>query len=166
MTQRDVGTAAIKLVGVYFALRVVALYVALMVTPYLTDPEAFTLSDAQLSATITSAVGNLVIAAVCLLAAGRVAAMLFPLTPMPLTGSRRDLLVVGIALIGVWVAADGVVALLRAGGAYVYYTQQGLPASSLERSWPQVVANVAALMVGGGLAFAAPRLAARLGRDR
>lgn len=163
--QRDVGAAAIKLIGVYFAVRVVALYAALMVTPYVTSPEAFSLTDAQLSATITSAVGSLAAAVLCLFGADRVAMLLFPLTPMPLSGSRRDLLVVGSALIGVWVAADAAIALLRAGGSYAYYLQQGLPTSSLERSWPQVVANVAALTVGGGLAWSARRLGPWLAAD-
>ncbi len=69
---------------------------------------------------------------------------------------------VGIALIGVWVAADAAVALLQAGGSYVYYLQQGLAPSSLERSWPHVVANAVTLATGVALAWSARALAARL----
>lgn len=53
MTPRDAGTVAIKLFGVYFALRVMALYVALMVRPYLISPAAFSSSDPLLEASIS-----------------------------------------------------------------------------------------------------------------
>lgn len=86
----------------------------------------------------------------------------FAPTPLAITGTRRDVLCVGIALLGVWTAADGVVAILRAGGAFVYYSQQPIPASSLERSWPQVVANLATVVAGTILARSARRLVIRL----
>ena len=41
MTLRDAGAAAITLLGLYFASRVVSLYFALMLTPYLVSPQAY-----------------------------------------------------------------------------------------------------------------------------
>lgn len=162
ITQRDVGAAAIKLIGLYFASRVVALYAALMVTPYLMSAQAFSSSDPLLAASISSAVGNFAVAVTFLFGADRIAAALFTPTEVPPSGSRRDLLFAGIALIGVWLAADAAAALLRAGGSYLYYVQQDLPTASLVRSWPQVAANVASLAMGVGLALSARRVATRL----
>ena len=162
MTLRDAAAAAITLMGLYFAGRVVALYAALMVTPFILSPQAFSSSDPALAASLTSGVGNLALALIGLLGARRIAATFSAPTPLAITGTRRDVLCVGIALLGVWTAADGVVAILRAGGAFVYYSQQQIPASSLERSWPQVVANLATVVAGTVLARSARRLAIRL----
>ncbi len=54
------------------------------------------------------------------------------------------------------------VALLRSAGAMVYYSQQQIPAASLERSWPLVVANVVTLATGVAVALSARTLTARL----
>ncbi len=164
MTLRDTAAAAITLMGLYFAGRVGALYAALMVTPFILSPEAFSRGDPALAASVASGVGNLVLALIGLLGAKRIAATFFAPTPLTIAGTRRDVLCVGIALLGVWMAADGVVAILRAGGALIYYSQQQIPASSLERSWPQVVANLAAVVAGTILALSARRLAIRLDR--
>ena len=162
VTERDLGAAVIKVFGLYFASRVVSLYVALMVTPYLLSPEAFVASDPQLAASISSAAGNFGVALIGVFGANRLAAWLFAATPVMVDGTRRDALSVGVALIGVWLACDALIALMRAGGAYAYYVQQDLPRASLERSWPQVVANLAALATGAALALSARKVATRL----
>ena len=162
MTLRDAAAAAITLMGLYFAGRVVALYAALMATPFILSPDAFSSDDPALAASLASGAGNLVLALIGLLGARRIAATFFVPTPLSITGTRRDVLCVGIALLGVWMAAEGVVAILRAGGGFIYYSQQQIPASSLERSWPQVVANLATVMAGTILAPSARRLATRL----
>jgi hypothetical protein len=53
-------------------------------------------------------------------------------------------------------------ALLRSAGAIVFYTQQQIPATSLERSWPQLVANAVTFATGVLVAMSARALAARL----
>jgi hypothetical protein len=162
MTLRDAGAAAIKLLGVYFASRVVALYFALMLTPYLISPAAFSMRDPALATSVASAVGNLAVALIALFGADRIAARLFPLTPLAVGLSRHDLLRVGIALLGVWMCLDAVTALLRAAGAMVFYWQLEVPNASLERSWPQALANVFSLAAGVVVARSARRLANRL----
>ena len=161
MTLRDAATAAITLMGLYFAGRVIALYAALMVTPFILSPQAFSSSDPALATSVASGVGNLVLALIGLLGARRLAAMFFSPTPLAIAGTRRDVLFVGIVLLGVWMAADAVSALLRSAGAIVFYSQQQIPAASLQRSWPQVVANLAAVVGGTILALSARRLATR-----
>ena len=162
MTLRDAAAAAITLMGLYFAGRVIALYAALMVTPFILSPEAFSSGDPALAASLASGVGNLALALIGLLGARRIAATFFAPTPLAIAGTRRDALFVGIVLLGVWMAADGGAALLRSAGAIVYYAQQQIPAASLERSWPQVVANLATVVAGTVLARSARRLAMRL----
>ena len=162
MTLRDTGAAAIRLLGLYFASRVVALYFALMLTPYLISPAAFSTSDPALATSMSSAVGNLAVALIAIFGADRIAARLFPATPIVSNLSRQDLLRVGIALLGLWMCLDAVTALLRAAGALAFYWQLQVPAASLERSWPQALANVFTLAVGAVVARSARRLAARL----
>ena len=162
MTLRDAGAAAIKLLGLYFASRVVALYFALMLTPYLVSPSAFSMSDPALAASVSSAVGSLAVALIALFGADRIAAQLFPPTPLAANISRQDLLRVGIALLGLWMCLDAVTALLRAAGAMAFYWQLQVPGASLERSWPQALANVFTLVAGVVVARSARTLAARL----
>ncbi len=52
MTLREAGAAAVTLLGLYFASRVVALYFALMLTPYLVSPAAFSAADPSLATSI------------------------------------------------------------------------------------------------------------------
>lgn len=165
MTLRDAGAAAIKLLGLYFASRVVALYFALMLTPYLISPAAFSMRDPALATSVASAVGNLAVALIALFGADRLATRLFPSTPMALGFNRQDLLRVGIALLGLWMCLDAMAALLRAAGALAFYWQLQVPAASLERSWPQALANIFTLAVGAVVARSARRLAARLDRS-
>jgi hypothetical protein len=164
MTLRDAGAAAITLLGLYFASRVESLYFALMLTPYLVSPQAFSASDPALATSIASAVGGLAVAIVALTAAPRIAARLFPATPLGVAASTQDLLFAGIVLIGVWVCVDAIVSLVRAAGAVVFYWQLKVPAASLERSWPQALANIFTLSVGLVVVRSARSLAARLDR--
>ena len=162
MTLRDAGAAAIRLLGLYFASRVVALYFALMLTPYLVSPAAFSMRDPALATSVSSAVGNLAVALIAIFGADRLAARLFPLTPLAVGFSRHDMLRVGIALLGLWMCLDAVTSLLRAAGAMVFYWQLQVPNASLERSWPQALANIFTLAAGVVVAHSARSLAARL----
>ena len=162
MTLRDAGAAAIKLLGLYFASRVVALYFALMLTPYLISPAAFSTSDPALATSVSSAVGSLAVALIAIFGADRIAARLFPATPIVLGLGRQDLLRAGIALLGLWMCLDAVTALLRAAGAMAFYWQLQVPTASLERSWPQALANIFTLVAGLLVTRFASRLAARL----
>lgn len=162
MTLRDAAAEAITLMGLYFAGRVIALHAALMVTPFILSPQAFSSSDPALAASLASGVGNLVTALIGLLGARRIVAMFFAPTPLAFAGTRRDVLFVGIVLLGLWITADAAVAIPRAAGAVVYYSQQQVPGPSLERSRPQVCANLAAVAAGLTLTLSARRLATRL----
>ena len=74
--------------------------------------------------------------------------------------------VMGLGLAGVWVTVEARVCRLRAGGAVVFSWQLRVPAASLERSWPQALANLFTLAVGIAVVRSARSLAARLDHAR
>lgn len=159
MTVREAAAAVIRLVGLYLAGRVVALVASLLATPFLLSPAAFTASDPLLAASLGSAVGNAVLAAIALTMADAIAGACFPATPLTWALRRRDVLTVGIALIGLWFAADAAVALARAGAAAVFYARLDVPRASIERSWPMLVVHGATLVLGVLAARRGDRLA-------
>ncbi len=164
MTVRDAAAAVIRLVGLYLAGRVVALTASLLAMPFLLSARAFNSGDAMLAASLGSAVANVVLATIALTAADRIAAACFPDTPVTWALTTRDVLTVGIALIGLWCAADAAVALARAGGAAIFYARLAVPRESLERSWPMLVVQATTVVLGGVAAWQARALAGRLDR--
>lgn len=159
MTVREAAAAVIRLVGLYLAGRVVALVASLLATPFLLSPAAFTASDPLLAASLGSAVGNAVLAAIALTMADAIAAACFRESRITWAVRRRDVLVVGVALIGLWFAADAAVALARAGAAAVFYARLDVPRQSLERSWPMLVTHAVIFVVGVAAALASDRVA-------
>ena len=164
MTVRAAAAAVIRLVGLYFAGRVVALTASLLAMPFLLTPAAFNSGDAMLAATLGSTMGNAVLAAIALMAADGIAAACFRDTPVTWALTTRDVLTVGIALIGLWCAADAAVALARAGGAAIFYARLDVPRESLERSWPMLVVQATTVVLGGVAAWQARALAGRVDR--
>lgn len=148
MTVRDAAAAVMRLVGLYLAGRVVGLVASLLATPFLLSPAAFSANDPLLAASFGSAVGNAVLAAIALTMADAIAGAWFPATPLTWALRRRDVLSVGIVLIGLWFAADAAVALARAGAAAIFSARLGVPRESIERSWPMLVVHGATLAVG------------------
>ena len=133
--------------------------------PFLLSPAAFNSGDAMLAASLGSAAGNAVLAAVALMAADGIAAACFRDTPITWALRRRDILTVGVALIGLWCAADAAVALARAGAAAIFYARLEVPRESIERSWPMVVTQVVTLLLGLGAARWSGRIAATLDHE-
>lgn len=159
MTVRDVAAAVIRLVGLYLAGRVIALTASLLAMPFLLSSRAFNASDPLLAASLGSAVGNAVLAAIALTMADAIAAACFRDTPITWAVRRRDVLVVGIALIGLWFATDAAVALARAGAAAIFYARLDVPRESLERSWPMLVTHAVTFVAGIIAALASDRVA-------
>ncbi len=165
MTVRAAAAAVIRLVGLYLAGRGLALVASLLAMPFLLSPAAFNSGDAMLAASLGSAAGNAVLAAVALMAADGIAAACFRDTPITWALRRRDILTVGVALIGLWCAADAAVALARAGAAAIFYARLEVPRESIERSWPMVVPQVVTLLLGLGAARWSGRIAATLDHE-
>ena len=165
MTVRAAAAAVIRLVGLYLAGRGLALVASLLAMPFLLSPRAFSTADPMLGATMASAAGNAVLAAVALAAADGIAAACFRDTPITWALRRRDALTVGVALIGLWCATDAAVALARAGAAAIFYVRLDVPRESLERSWPMLVTQSVTLVLGLGAARWSSGIAATLDRE-
>lgn len=166
MTAREAAAAIIRLVGLYLAGRVVALAASLLAMPFLLSSRAFTASDPLLAASLGSAVGNAVLAAIAWTGADTIACRVCPATPLSLSLGRRDVLTVGIVILGLWVATDAAVALARAAAAAIFYARLEVPRSSIERSWPMLVVQGATLVMGVIAAWQSPALARRVDPER
>ncbi len=82
--------------------------------------------------------------------------------------SRRDLVTVGVMLVGVSLAASAVPGLLTFVATIVWYAEgsrQPMLSPYLDRSWETLARGIAALLVGGIMAAAAGRLASLIDRS-
>ena len=163
LTLRQVGAVGIKLVGVtYLAQTVLAGFSLLAVrfAPSAADP-----GGDFVTAQLVGALGYPVVAWLLLGTADDLAARLFPAVPAPFAVGPRDLLVIGLALVGVSVAASAIPALVQGLGLAVYYgeaTRQAFAESRFEREWPELVREALTLVVGLILAAASRPIASRL----
>ena len=111
-------------------------------------------------------VGVLGVAAACLFGADWLASRVFEDEDFGLdTLSRRDLLEVGLVLLGVSTALGGVPALLQFAGTALWYAEgsrQSMFSATMERSWDPVVNGVLEILIGGALAGGARRLSSVL----
>jgi hypothetical protein len=170
LTSRQLGESAIKIIGVYFgasaALAVMRLLASFAVPPIEGLPAASELAVAN-SLPIAGLLG---IAAVCLFGAEGIATRLFPATRIDVASlSRRDLLTVGLVVLGVGTALDGIPDLLQLAGKAVWYAERSRQAMflpSMEQSWDHVVRSALTVVVGVGLAKLADTLAAKLDRGK
>ena len=151
---RKLGEAGVTLVGVYFA-------------------ATSAIGIARLAAARELAATNLlpvatacVVACICLFAGRAIAAKLFADDTVSMDGlSRRDLLAVGLSMLGVSMALSGVPGLLQFAGRLLWYADgtrraQFLPA--MEQSWSPAANNLIELALGWGIASGAGKIAAKL----
>jgi hypothetical protein len=165
VTNRQVGETGIKLIGVYFAAEAllgVTRLLALLVMPAM---EGMPRRDLLIPSALAVA-GVLLAAALCLLRGETLARRLFGGEDAGLGQlSRRDLLAVGLALLGVSLALSGVPALLQFAGRAIWYSEASRQSQFqpvMERLWEPLAASTIAVLVGCALAVGARRLAAAL----
>lgn len=118
------------------------------------------------TAQIVATLGYPVVAWLLLGTADDLAERLFPDVSTTFSIGPRDLLVVGLTLIGVGMAATALPLLLQGLGLAVYYgeaTRQALAGARFEREWPELIRGGLSLVVGIALIAAAKPLAARIG---
>jgi hypothetical protein len=162
VTTRDLGEAGIKLLGVYFAAS--SLVSIMSVAASLAIPRIEGLPSAGELAILNALpiVGALAVAAVCLFRGRLVADRVFAKHRFEASGiSRRDLLVVGLALLGVSLVAAGMPSVLGFIGQVVWYAEgsrqsQFLP--SMEQSWQPLANNLLDVIVGAALVATAGRI--------
>ena len=166
MTSRQIGEVGIKLIGVYFAASAVhgvAGVLALLVGPQL---EGFPSAGEMAIANALPVLGYVVVAAVCLFAGEALARAFFAEERFAITGpSRRDLLVTGVALLGLSIALAGVPGILQIVAVSVWYAEgsrQSLFLATMEGWWETLVNSGLALLVGAITAASAARIASVL----
>jgi hypothetical protein len=166
MTIRQLGEVAIKLLGVYFAASAVhglAGVLAMFAGPQL---EGFPTAGEVATANAIPLVAGFAVAAVCLFAGGSLARVLFADERFAITGlSRFDLLVAGVALLGLSIALAGVPGILQIAGVAVWYAEgsrQPLFMATMEGWWDTLVNSGLSLLVGGFTAASAARIASAL----
>lgn len=98
-----------------------------------------------------SLLGRVVVAAVCLASGEAIARSSFADHAIEAKGlSRRDLLIVGIALLGVSIALSGVPGLIQAAGKAIYYTEgsrQSMFWPAIQQSWQGLAHSAVAVLV-------------------
>jgi hypothetical protein len=164
-----VGETGIKLIGAYFAASGLVSAISLAATLVVPSIEGFPSARQIAAANALSVVGVLVVAAICLLRAEALAAKIFDDDEIELSGlSRADLFLVGLLLLGISIALEGVPGLLQFAGKALWYAEasrQSMFMPAMERSWEPLVNSVLALVIGGAVTAGARRLAAALDMD-
>ena len=166
MTSRHLAEVAIKILGVYFGASAFLAAIQFLASFAMPPMEGF--PPASAFAFGLPIVGWLIISAVCLYGAAGIAARVFPESKIDVVPrSRRDLLLVGLILLGVWTALDGIPELLQLVGKAVWYAEasrQDLFRPTIERSWEPFLKSTLTVIVGAALAKSAGTLAAKLDR--
>jgi hypothetical protein len=171
VTSRDLGAIGIKLMGAFQAafavMRLLNLVASVAFLPPVEGMDVPTLFRVNGFAILI----ELAAAGAFLIMADSLADRMFSRRPLEIAGvTRRDLLIVGIALLGVSIVTGAAPGILRFAGQALWFAQgtkqsQFLP--SMERSWESLAKDALALVVGGTLLMkAAPFGSALDGRIR
>jgi hypothetical protein len=169
MTTRDLGELGIKLIGIYFgALAVLAL---MGVLASFTLPPFENVSSASIAiANSLSIAGYVIVAAVCIVYGGPLATRILAERRVDLKAlSARDLLVLGLTLLGVRYALTPLPGLLKSAGQAIWYAEasrQSLFLPTFQQSWPKLVDDALQLVVGVTLVTNSRKIAAALDRHR
>src|SRR5258708_3190884 len=166
MTIRSLGEVGITLIGVYFgaagAIRALALAASVVMPHNEGFPSAGSIAFLNSSAII----GELAVSGACVFRGRQLASRMFTEDRLQLGSvSRRDVLVVGVALLGVSSVVAAVPSILQFIGGALWFAQGSRQAEflpSMERSWQALSNNVLELIVGATLVLTASRLASAL----
>jgi hypothetical protein len=167
MIIRELGEAAIKILGVYYAASAVIGLASMLSVLALPQIEGFSATAGQLAAmNLIGVLGWAVVAGVCLLRAHILAGLLFSDERVPVSNvSRRDCLFVGISLIGfVWVVS-GVPEIMKMLGKAIWHAEgsrQPMLGEMMRQSSEALVAAMLSILVGVAVVILARRLATRL----
>jgi hypothetical protein len=166
MTTRDLGETGVRLIGVYFAASSVLGIVRVVASLAMPPIEGFPSNGEIAVLSALPIVGLLAVAAACLFGAQSVAARVFAEHEFVLGEvSRQDLLMVGVALLGVSTVVSGLPGIIQFVGRAVWYAEGSRQSSflpAMAQSWQPLTNNVLEIVVGAVLAARAGRLAAAL----
>jgi hypothetical protein len=166
VTARDLGAVGIKLMGAFFAAFAVMRLLGLVASVAFSPPVEGIDGRSLFRLNGFSVLIELAVAGAFVIKAESLADRMFSSQPLQIAGlSRRDLLIVGIALLGVSTVAGGVPGILRFAGQAIWFAQGTRQAEffpSMERSWQSLANDVLALVVGGTLLLKAAMLGSAL----
>jgi hypothetical protein len=168
VTAKELGVIAIKLMGIFFGASAVMRLLTLVLSTALSPPvEGFdgrTLFRLNGFAILV----ELAVAGAFVMKAESLSDRMFSSHPLQIAGlSRRDLLIGGIALLGVSVVVGAAPGIVRFAGQAIWFAQGSKQAEflpSMERSWQSLANDVLALIVGGALLAKAGTLGSMLDR--
>ena len=149
---REIGETGIKLIGVYFAASAVAAIAGLVASLALPLAEGF--SPLELfRASVLQILGLLLVAGICLVGGRAIAGEFFPDEALHISGlSRQDLLLVGIVLLGLALALDGIPSTLRILGEALWYAEndrQPFFWAAMRNRWQLLADSGLSILVGG-----------------
>ena len=160
---RHIGEAGIKLIGVYFAASAVLGIANLLASFALPAVEGLPTAGQLVASGVLSIAGSIVVAAVCLLAGDTIARRFFQDAAIDAGRLRRsDLLIAGVALLGLSVALSGVPGVIEIAAKAVWYaegTRQSMFWPAMRESSEVAVASLLVLLVGTTIAASADWLA-------
>ena len=163
---RKVGALGIKVLGVTYLAQTVLAGFSLLSTRFM--PSEGGPPDAFLVAQVVGALGYPIVAWLLIGTADDLAERLFPDVAVPGSFKARDLLTVGLAIVGLAMAASAIPALIQGLGLAVYYgeaTRQQLADARFEREWPELVREGLTLVTGLAVAAASRPIASRFSVD-
>ena len=165
MTMRGLGEVGIKLIGFYLALSVLRAFFQIITTFASSPIEGF---DTRTAATLQTLYVFSVIATafICLRYGKMLAERLFEEDEKePPRISRRDLLSVGVAVLGVGLAANALPAVIQFAGRLLWFAEssrQSLLPDLFRNSWEPLSSSLLQLGIGMALAIKAGTIAAKL----
>ena len=165
LTARHLGEVGIKLIGVYFAVSAVIGIGGIAASLALPRFEGMPGESEMALASVFPVAGAVLAAAVCLLRGDVLADQIFGNHELAFRLSRRDVLVVGLLLVGVSTALGSVPGLVQVVGKAVWHVEgsrQALFWPSMERSWESLVNHFLTFIVGVALAIRAGSVASAL----
>lgn len=164
LTLQQVGATGIKLLGVTFLARTVLGGFSLLAVRF--APAGIDGANDVFVAQVVSILGYPVVAWLLLGTADDLASRLFPAVPLPAGFSTRDLLVTGVALLGLSMAVSALPAPIQGLGIAIYYAEamrQQFAEARFEREWPEFIREALTLATGLAVAASSKPLVARLG---
>lgn len=170
MTVRHIAEAGIKLIGVYFAASAIVGAGNLVASFALPPMAGFPTARDVAASSVLSLLGSLVVAGGCLFGGAALGRRFFGDAPIEAARiTRRDLLVVGVALLGLSMALAGVPGIVEIAAKAAWYAEgsrQSMFWPVLRQSTDVVVNSLLALLIGTATAASAGRIASVLDTSR
>lgn len=167
MTTRDIGEVGIKLIGVYFGALAVLAVMGLLESFTLPPFENASAGSIAIANTLSMA-GYVVVATLCVVYGAALAARILPARKLDVAVlSARDLLVVGLTLLGFRYALTPLAGLLKAAGQAIWYAEasrQSLFLPAFQQSWPRLADDALQFVIGTTLVMNSRKIAAALDR--